>query len=166
MQKEKVTRYEIQKELTYCKYISITLDTIALLDLVLLYTLMIDEFFDAVLPRELPSLLLLSLIYRIPTACKKYNKMMTSFTVRKDTLVSRREPYGSRKFFNYHPYRLNFTDGYFDIYKRKHYKWSSLHAMKDVELYDSSYLGDTFTIIEYGIEIILVYNDNFFDVEV
>lgn len=166
MQKEKVTTYEIKKELIYCKYQSIIVDTIAILGLVFIYAAIIEAFFDAILPSELSLIFLLYLVYRIPATCKKYNKMIASFTVRKDTLVSRREAKTGGKYTSYQPYRLTFTDGYFDIYKRKYYKWSSLYAMKDVELYDSSYLGDTFTIIEYGIEIQLVYNDNYFDVQV
>ena len=166
MQKEKVTAYEIKKELTSCKYRSIIVDTIAYLSLVFTSALMIDMFFSAFLPHELSFIWLLQIIYRIPTICKKYNKIISSFTVRKDTLVSRREEHIGGKYSRYRPYRLNFTDGYFDIYRKRYYKWSSSHSMKAFELYDSSYLGDTFTIVEYGIDIFLVYNDNFFDVQV
>ena len=64
----------------------------------------------------------------------------------------------ARLFFNY--------EGNYDIYyDLTYYGWSSINVMDVNDLYDTSCVGDTFTVVKIRNKIRAVYNHRFFDVQ-
>lgn len=51
----------------------------------------------------------------------------------------------------------------FELPFHKCYKWSSQHAMRKREIYITSDVGDTFTIVKINNQILMVYNDKYFE---
>ena len=85
------------------------------------------------------------------------------FKIRTDKVIEKRAfRQGLAEWSSYRPYRLYFTLGHFDIYPKSYYKWSSMYSMSEKEIYDSTCIGDTFTIVEINKTVLVAYNNKFF----
>ena len=60
------------------------------------------------------------------------------------------------------PYRLKFRDRHFILHYRNYYGWSLQNSMTQQDLFNTSHIGDSFTVIEIHKRIRIVYNDNIF----
>lgn len=89
----------------------------------------------------------------------------TYFTIRTDALVKKRDCLPGTKWSSYKPYRLYFHYGYFDIPPRINYSWSYQYAMDEKAIYDTSFVEDTFVLIEHKEKVLMAYNNRFFDVQ-
>jgi len=89
----------------------------------------------------------------------------TYFTVRTDVLVRSEDLLYAPKQASAQSYRLHFKRGYYDIARRPYYSWSGTCEMNAETLYNTAFIGDTFTLVENGKTVLMVYNHRFFDVQ-
>lgn len=175
MEKEKVTLYEIKKDLTRCifqevKGISIEVPLLwfvfAIGIIIINQVIAINRAINQLLFGVMTGIILL-----IVTVCFVYIFILHTkikkeeFKIRKDVLTEKRDyKPGGTMWHAYRPYRLTFCHGRFDIPAQLNYKWSSIYSMSEKEIYDASSIGDSFTLIEINRHILVVYNDKHFDV--
>lgn len=111
-------------------------------------------------------ILIFSAIVSITYVSIMYVKIKnTEFTLKNDTLIEKREfKRGGTKWHSYRPYRLSFTCNHFDIPAQLSYKWSNNFSMNEKEIYNTSSIGDNFTLVEFNKKVIAVYNHKFFTI--
>ena len=61
------------------------------------------------------------------------------------------------------PYRLKFRDRHFILHYRNYYDWSLPNSMTQQDLFNTSHIGDSFTVVEIHKRIRIVYNNSIFD---
>jgi hypothetical protein len=112
-------------------------------------------------------LLFLLLPFISLVALYHYNKAKKGYIIRKDTIISTRKAVPGGRYTASQPYIFTFTNGYFEFGNQKFYKWAPKYAqMTDGELYDTTYIDDVFTLVEYKDNILICFNDKFFDIQV
>ncbi len=90
----------------------------------------------------------------------------TKFILKNDTLIQKRDfKNGGTKWHSYRPYRLFFSNNHFDIPAQVHYKWSNIYSMNEKEIFNTSNIGDDFTLVEFNKKIMAIYNHNFFTIK-
>jgi hypothetical protein len=111
-------------------------------------------------------ILIFSLIISITYIGIMYVKInKREFTLKNDTLIEKRNfKQGGTKWHSYRPYRLSFTCNHFDIPAQLSYKWSNIYSMNEKEVYNTSSIGDNFTLVEFNKKVIAVYNHKFFTI--
>lgn len=92
----------------------------------------------------------------------------TYFTVRTDVLVRSVDGVFQARWrdSNRCQYRLYFNRGHYDIPRGPHYRWTDTGEMNAETIYDTAFVGDTFTLVETGKNVQMVFNHRFFDVEI
>ena len=61
-------------------------------------------------------------------------------------------------------YRLYFkANDKFELPYQKSYRWSSQYSMRAREIFITSDVGDTFTIVKIKNEVLMVYNNKYFE---
>ena len=92
----------------------------------------------------------------------------TYFTVRTDVLVRSVDGVFQARWrdSNRCQYRLYFNRGHYDIPRGPHYRWTDISEMNAETIYDTAFSGDTFTLVEDGKQVLMVFNHRFFDVEI
>ena len=84
--------------------------------------------------------------------------------MKKAILYKKEEDKGSKKHGTYVPPKLFFDrGGCYNIYTGTYYKWSHAYSMEYRELFKTSRIDDHFTLVMLGKDILMVYNDKFFD---
>ena len=95
-------------------------------------------------------------------------------TIMTDILSDKREPkyrhFSTRLYTLLRPTRpsriiFNYGEHYDMNYDRRFYRWSPAYAMGARLLFESSCIGDTFTIIKVRNKVRAIYNHRFFDVQ-
>ena len=109
-------------------------------------------------------------VFNIVKICIVFVKIQKrKFKVRTDVLIEKtdceyRRIHGTTK-REYIPHRLSFCRGRYDVYVRRYYKWSTINTMNEKDVYSTSCIRDTFTLVELDDKILVVYNHRFFDVQ-
>lgn len=93
-----------------------------------------------------------------------YKLAKEQFTIKKAVLYKKEESKGSMGHGRDVPPRLFFDrGGYYNVSDYRYYVWSHAYCMFPHELFETSRIDDHFTLVILGKNIIMVYNDKFFD---
>lgn len=171
MEKEQVSLYQIKKDLIqylHQETLGIIIGFPFLWLIMAIGNIAIKNLFSIgnQLFQVLTMILILCVIISITYICVLYIKIKkTKFTLKNDTLIEKREfKRGGTKWHSYRPFRLYFTCNHFDIPAQLHYKFSNIHSMNEEELYNTSSIGDNFTLVELNKKVIAVYNHKLFTI--
>ena len=85
----------------------------------------------------------------------------TYFTVRTDILVANEEYTFDWKWQNI-TNRLSFKNGHYDVWPRDMHRFVDIYDMNYQALFDTAFIGDSFTLIEFRKNIRLVFNNKLF----
>ena len=90
------------------------------------------------------------------------------FTIKTDVLASKRDDV--YEFWHSHnTRRLYFQKGYYSIYSYSSISagsiWCSIYTTDMKTIYDTAFIGDTFTLICVGKKVILALNNKFYEIE-
>lgn len=128
--------------------------------------LQINGLIGTKIPFGYSLLLFLLLPFIFLVSLYNYNKAKNEYIIRKDTIISTKKAIPGGKYTTSQPYIFTFSNGYFEFRNHKFYKWAPKYAqMTGGELYDSTYIDDMFTLVEYKDKILICFNDKFFDVQ-
>ena len=94
-------------------------------------------------------------------------KKDTYFKIGTDELVNKAE--GVYTYLHGHnTYRLYFRQDHYDLWMYDSYTghplWSDIHNMEKRTIYDTAFVGDTFTLVSVGKRVYLVFNNKLFDI--
>lgn len=92
----------------------------------------------------------------------------THFHIRTDILINKNiQAHLLRK--NGATYKLCFCKGYYEMYMNStsgfNGVWYDIYDMGSKTVYDTAFIGDSFTLVCVGKRIVLAFNNNYFDVQ-
>ncbi len=90
----------------------------------------------------------------------------TYFQIRTDTLIDKKDHIWSGLRYNHAVNRLFFKYNTYDISPAYKHQWCDLYNMDKNAVFQTSSIGDSFTLVEHKKEIILLFNNKLFDIKI
>lgn len=92
-------------------------------------------------------------------------KNNTYFRITTDVLVNKIEHMRNGDWISFNVNRLFFKCNKYDFFPREGCVWVDVYNMDYQAVFDTAFIGDTFTLVETKKKVILVFNNKLFDVK-